>query len=605
MCGICGVVAASGTEIGLSDLACDAMRDRLAHRGPDGAGRFRDGEGSVYLGHRRLSIIDPTPAGDQPMLTPDGRFVLVYNGELYNDGEVRAALADEGVAFASACDTETVLHALAHWGSRACARFRGMYALACWDTLERTLLLARDGFGMKPLYYAFGDSRLVFASEIPALLAHPMVRAEPDLVTVSAYISTIRTTLDDRTMYEGVRTLRPGEWIRFDCSSSTVWMEREFPPQPGFEPVNDSSPSALAESVRDALRVHLRSDVPWCSLLSGGLDSTILAMTAASESDSLRTYVSGCPDAGGGLSDDFEFARRAADAIGTIHSEVPVDRETFLNRWPAMVRSLGVPMSTPNEVAINAVARQLRADGHAVTLSGEGADELFAGYELPLLSAENHVRNNPDTNLRRDAEAGLESAAWLGQEPKWLFLSDGLREASDRDAHLMRWTEDLHASSFREAIAAGEEGDTARVRAFLGMQRRVNLVGLLQRLDTATMLESVEGRTPFADTRMLAASFAIRWRDLFVGGNPPGTKLALRDAFRDALPLPIIERPKRSFPLPFQPWIAGVTGDLLRSPFLCTLYKPEAIEFVRAAPEQHWNLAWPMANLALWGERFV
>jgi asparagine synthase (glutamine-hydrolysing) len=602
MCGICGVVAARGVGTGLTEAQALAMRDRLTHRGPDGAGLFiadDDRHPTAALGHRRLSIIDPSDAGHQPMTTPDGRFVLVYNGELYNDAETRDALRAEGVVFRSECDTETVLHATARWGTRACQRLRGMYAFALWDTQRAVLTLARDGFGMKPLYWSRAGERVVFASEIPALLAHPGIRAQPDPAAVSGYISTIRTTLDDRTLYEGVRTLRPGEWLSIDCSEGETRIDRSWPAQPEIDPS-----LGLAAVVRRSVHAHLRSDVPWCSLLSGGLDSTILASIAAGEAGALKTYVSGCPDADDGLADDFAFADLAADAIGTTHTRVPVDRDAFLERWPEMVRLLGVPLSTPNEVAINAVARRLRADGHPVTLSGEGADELFAGYELPLMTATRHVQSAPDGDERIDAAAGLNAAAWMTSESKWLFLTDALRDGADGDAPLARWSEQMHTDALREAREDGDTADDARVRAFLGVQRRVNLVGLLQRLDTATMLESVEGRTPFADAAVLAAARRTRWKDLFREGDPPGTKLALRDAFRDAVPAPIAERPKRSFPLPFQGWVADALPGLLATGFLREVYRPEAIELVGADPLRHWNLAWPMANLALWGEQF-
>lgn len=365
MCGICGVVPARGIMLGVSQAGFDRMRDRLAHRGPDDAGTLwidNDNAGhSVALGHRRLAIIDPTDAGHQPMTTPDGRYTIVYNGELYNDPELRSTLADEGVRFRSSSDTETLLHAVSRWGTDACEHLRGMYAFALWDHERHRLTLARDGLGIKPLYWTRVGQRIIFASEIPAILIHPDIRAVPDWVTVSSYVSTVRTTLDDRTLYENIRAVRPGEWITIDCSNDALSIEHAAPPQPS---VASDADAPLRDVIHDSLKAHLRSDVPWCSLLSGGIDSTIIASLAIAEAGSLRTYVSGCPDAADGLADDFDFAREAASAIGSSHTEVPVDEHHFIQRWPEMTAALGVPLSTPNEIAINAVANRLQQDGH-------------------------------------------------------------------------------------------------------------------------------------------------------------------------------------------------------------------------------------------------
>jgi asparagine synthase (glutamine-hydrolysing) len=602
MCGIGGIVGRRDAGIGIDRPSIERMRDRLAHRGPDDAGLYwgpDHADPDAALVHRRLSIIDPTPAGHQPMATEDGRFVLVYNGELYNDAELRPILAREGVRFRSSCDTETVLHAVSRWGTDACARLRGMYAFALWDRDTRRLLLARDGFGMKPVYWTRIGERIAFASEIPALLIHPGITARPDWASVSAYVSTVRTGFDDRTLFEGIRSLRPGEWLTIDASGEDLARASSFPTQPGAGTPADET---LAQTVSGSIRAHLRSDVPWCSLLSGGLDSTILATIAAQAAGSLRTYVSGCPDAGDGLADDFAFAAEAASAIGTTHTAVPVDAAHFAEAWPEMIASLGVPLSTPNEVAIRAVARRLRADGHAVTLSGEGADELFAGYELPMMTAHAHVVTNPGGTDEDDGDAALNSAAWLRTDHKHLFVSPDLVRASDRDALLLRAYTTAFRSAREEAESAGETGATARLRAFLGVQRRVNLAGLLQRLDTSTMLESVEGRTPFADANVLRAANRLPLRELFEPGDPPATKTALRQAFAGRIPASIATRPKRSFPLPFQTWLATAAQHAASKPFLESVYTPETIAMTCAEPARHWNLAWPMFNLAIWSE---
>ena len=594
MCGILGIATTRGREPSLDDRAVARLRDLMTHRGPDDAGLWR--RENVVLAHRRLAVLDPTTGGRQPMVTPDGRFALVYNGELYNDAELRADLEAEGVRFVSSCDTETILHALRCWGLGALARFRGMFALGFCDTRAHTLTLARDPFGIKPLYYRLGPARggteLVFASEVAPILAHPAVTPEPDPAGVSAYLTTIRTTIGDRTLFAGVRTLLPGQVLAFDLSGDEPRTTSSDLPtaQTGVDPDD------LRAVVGGSVRAHLRSDRPLCCLLSGGLDSSICAHTAAPLVESLHTYCSGTPDAEpvGGVpqSEDFAHARLVAEAIGSVHTEAPVSRELFAQRWGEMVGRTGVPLSTPNEVAINEVARTLRAAGHVVTLSGEGADELFAGYEQPMRLAAAHVESgNEDPGLFQ-----LNSAAWIPPASKPALLREHVWRGLGGDAHLVGTYRETYR---RVSLRVGDP-----LEAHLRFHRRVNLAGLLLRLDSATMLESVEGRTPFADVRVAGAGDALPMsRKYSVGPDGARTKTALREAFATDLPDAVVRRPKASFPLPFQNWVADST-DALDHPLLSELFTDAAVEAVRANPAGLWSLAWPMVNLGLWGARW-
>lgn len=648
MCGVLGIVTSVGREVSVSDGAAMAMRDRMTHRGPDDAGMVRLGVGGgggggagrggagggawhVLLAHRRLSVLDPTSAGHQPMGTADGRLWLVYNGEIYNDAALREDLigedllrkdgAREGVAFKTRCDTETLLVAIERWGVEGAVNAaRGMFAFGVYDARRETLTLARDAMGIKPLYWARtsvagGGFEFVFASEIPAILGHPAVSAAPDMLGVGAYMTTIRTTTDDRTMYEGVRVVRPGEMVEVDLRDGSLTVSRWWLEQGG----RGRAPGAIREggwSARDArevvtesVRAHLRSDVQMCALLSGGLDSTIVCRVAMDELGELRTYCSGSRAEGGaaaGASEDFGFASRAAAAIGSRHVEAPVTREMFGARWRSMVGRMGVPLSTPNEVAINEVARRLREDGNVVTLSGEGADELFGGYAGPMSMAKFHVeRGNREPGLFQ-----LGSAAWMSADVKAGLLREEVWRGMERDA----WLCDVYRASFERvaSLAGGEDEESVDDRelgAHLRFQREINLVGLLQRLDSATMLESVEGRTPFADVVVAAFADRLPMRDKFVervdevGGSPHSrTKIALREAFGGVLPREIVERPKASFPLPFQAWVSD-QGELIRgSAFLRACFRGEAVEGVASDPSQFWAYAWPMANLAMWAE---
>ncbi len=603
MCGILAIAAPDGHAPSVSDAQAARMRDLMAHRGPDDATLER--HASVLLAHRRLAVLDPTPAGRQPMTTPDGRFSLIYNGELYNDAELRAELEAEGVRFRSSCDTETVLHALARWGPDAAPRLRGMYAFALHDRRDRTLLLGRDPMGIKPLYLWRGEvdghAEMVAASEIPAILAHPRVSARPDLVGISAYLTTIRPVVGSRTMFEGVRAVRPGEWIGIDLASETL---RETTHE---APIAGATGEGIREMVEDSVRRHLRSDVPTCCLLSGGLDSSVVCAVARRETDTLRTYCAGAADAGSD-SADFEFAREVAAALDSEHTEAIVTPELFVERWREMVERQGVVLSTPNEVAINEVARAIRGRGDVVTLSGEGADELFGGYELPMALAAEHASGS--ARLPRDGgEFHLASAAWIPAGAKNGVMSPPAARAVEGDAWLFE-AFNAEFDACEAEVGAGARGDSdqdIRVQAHLRFHRRVNLSNLLRRLDSATMLESVEGRTPFADAAVCAAAEALPMARKYQaggGGADGGTKIALREAFAGELLAAVVARPKASFPLPFQGWVGDCAGALRESVLAGEIFDQKAVADICARPGELWHMAWPMINVALWGRRW-
>lgn len=595
MCGLVGVI--SGNPIDQRDVL--AMRDALVHRGPDDVGLMQTRCGT--LGHTRLSVIDTSSLGHQPMTTEDGRFSIVYNGELYNDAELRHELSAIGVRFRSSCDSETVLQAVAAWGLDARHRLRGMYAMAVVDVQDRVCMLARDAMGMKPLYIArLGglNGGLLIGSEIRSVLAHPRMEAKPDPITMSAYLTTIRPEFGRRTLFDGVEGLQPGEWALYSTDDQRLIQRVSCWDPSGTDAVSEQlysgDPCETRRLIEDSIIGHLRTDVPMCSLLSGGLDSSIIAKVAFEQLGELRTFCAGARIQG--FDDDFAVASRMAKELGTDHTEVEVDSIDFLNRWRSMVFETGIPLSTPNEVAIFEVCAALRGSGYTVVLSGEGADELFGGYESPMMQAQAYVDHIPDS----DQVAGLfhlRSNAWIGDEVKGVVMRADWLTAIDGDT-------ELKACYQAEYDQLRSETDDL-MQAHLKFHRRMNLPNLLRRLDSASMLSSVEGRTPFADAVVARYAESIPMSRKFVGGGGASrTKIALREAFADVLPAEVVARPKASFPLPFQEWMGGVGGLLSRSDFAKTYFQPEAIDAVVGDVSKHWNLAWPMMNLAIWGERW-
>jgi len=572
----------------------------MAHRGPDGAGLW-DG-GNVVMAHRRLIVIDPSPLAHQPFLSPRGP-VLVYNGELYNDAEVRAALLARGVRTRTQSDTETVLLALETWGEAAFARLRGMYALAYYDPNRKQLLLARDPLGVKPLYWRRvrnGEhTDIAFASELKPLACMTAERPRPDLVAVSGYLTTIRTTLGERTLFDGISTVLPGELLTINLGGRqpVVMRSKVLPRAPqAVGGLNGWSVSDVKDAITESVHVHLRSDVPTCSLLSGGLDSSIIASLAMAESGRLSTYCSGAPTAEAG--DDFSYARQVAAHLGSSHTEAPVTREMFSQRWSDMVSAAGVPLSTPNEVAINEVARRLRAQGNIVALSGEGADELFGGYDMALAAAARFEQAGGGDG----GQFHLNEIAWTPMNVKQDVLEDDAWRSLERDSALI----ESYRTEFATA-AAERTDDDHPLQPHLRFMRRVNLAGLLLRLDSATMLAGVEGRTPFADSVICDGAEGMAMALKFQPGTEAAgpvhrTKIALREAFAPLLPAPVLARSKASFPLPFTTWLGDQSEVVRQSLLVRSLFTVAAVEAVCARPAQLWRLAWPMMNLALWGE---
>ncbi len=601
MCGILGAVTTASASLNVSEALWCAARDSMTHRGPDDAGLWWSGDrvesSAAVLAHRRLAVLDPTPAGHQPMATPDGRWILTYNGELYNDAELRQQLRLTGTRFRTSCDTETVLAAIERWGSAAVSRFRGMFALAAIDTREQTLLLARDPLGVKPLYVAraasaSGDPVFVFASEPRAMFELPVVDPQPDPVTVGSFMTTIRPTLGHRTMFAGVHTLLPGEVREIDWGTPAL-VERSESLWDSTAPMDDASEDEIRHELQRSVAVHLRSDVRVCLLLSGGLDSAVIAREAAPSMSPLMTF---CAGADG--SPDLPEARSFARQLGADHREAFVTRDRFVSRWPEMIAKTGVPLSTPNEVAIDAIARTLRLAGNTVTLSGEGADELFAGYDVPMRMAQEFVSGG-------DADGGrfhVESNQWTPLDTLGSLFISGMIDAEACAAETLS----TYRKTWKHAVAGTPDGDP--LRAHRRFHRMANLPNLLRRLDSATMLSSVEGRTPFADMRVAQLAERLPSAALFDpsidAAKRPATKLALRRAYTDDLPDSILQRPKASFPIPFESWIEPMGTMLRTSVFARDTFSPAAVEAVASRPRELWNLAWPMMNLAMWGDHW-
>lgn len=643
MCGILGCFALHTREA-LDPRRLQPGLQQLRRRGPDGQG-IHAGPG-LLLGHRRLAILD-RQGGAQPWVDARTGDALTYNGELYNQDATRAALARDGQAFRTRCDTEALFAALQHQGTTALPGFDGMYAFAYYAAGEDALWLVRDPFGIKPLYYTCAGGTLYFASSVAALLSFPEVPRTLDLAATSHYLSTIRTTLGARTLLAGVHSVEPGHVLIFRRGREAPQVQR-FGALPALAASAKAQPPRdLLEQVRDGVRAAVKrqcsSDVPVGSFLSGGLDSSILAsVLSGHRPEGYRAFGLGCtPDEASlqpGTPDERIYAEAVAEQFDLPLSTLSLDSGAFDDGWAFLIRENGQPLSTPNEVAILQLARALR-EHCTVVLSGEGADEIFGGYVQATFGAYDYERAQRSATLAHDhpfrralrrlygqdhfsclAEHYFRLASWVPLPEKAALLSADARAALHGDEALF-----LHYLSFFEA-----HRELTPFDQYLHLHARHNLEGLLQRFDSSTMAASVEGRVPFTDPALAQQLFALpdtlkmHWRtpgaraaatDLNVAEiDARGlveTKVLLRQAFRGDLPAFVLERPKASFPVPFQTWLASADSAaaravLLHGPLAQGLCAPEALQQLTTYPEHGHNarILWPLLNLHRWMEQW-
>lgn len=577
MCGIAGVMRLDGDPV--SGRTIQAMTDALIHRGPDDQGTWI-GRG-VGLGHRRLAIIAPGPEGRQPMATADQRYVISYNGELYNFAELRVELESLGRRFRTRTDTEVVLHAYATWGPEAVSRFNGMFALAIWDTVERTLFLARDRYGIKPLYYAQRGDTLVFGSEIKALLAHPAVSAKVCLPALHEYF-TFQNIFSDLTMFDGVHLLPPGHVMRVPVRAPMPRPQRYW----DFDFTTDHQldmPTAEAEVSRlfeQAVDRQLVSDVPLGAYLSGGIDSGSITCIAARRVPGLCSFTCGFDlSSASGLElacDERAKAEFLSNRYKTEHYEIVLkagDMERAIQKLIWHLEDPRVGQSYPNYYAARLASHVCK-----VVLSGTGSDELFAGYPWRYYG--------PATD---NAEPGdyLDKyyAYWqrlVPDELKPRFFRPHLHEAMLVGHPTRAVFKRVHAERLADARTPEDY-----VNFSLYFELKTFLHGLLLVEDKLSMAHGLESRVPFLDNDLVDFATRIpvqhklrhlrppaRIDENVVGRKPDryfmrtsDGKLILRRVLSRYVPESYAFAPKQGFSAPDGSWFRGESVDYLRRLF--------------------------------------
>jgi asparagine synthase (glutamine-hydrolysing) len=623
MCGIAGALALDGSAPVTGELVT-RMRETLVHRGPDGAATWVSEDGRVGLGFRRLAIVDLTDGAMQPMPNEDGSVRVVYNGEIYNHAELRRELEGLGHRFRSDhSDTEVIVHGYEQWGKDCLARFRGMFAFALWDGRRRSLWLARDRLGIKPLYYTAAGGRVAFASEPKALLADPGLKRELDPEALFHYLSFL-TVPAPLTLFRGIRKLAAATWIQFDVDGA-VAERRYWEPWGEAEPLTGAAEAELAELVLAELRISVRlrklADVPVGVFLSGGVDSSAnAALFAEGEQRPVETFTIGYEGDNPGYRNEFDWARRMAAHIGAAHHERLLTQQETIDFLPQMVRLTDEPIADPVAVPLFHVCELARRSGVVVGQSGEGADELFLGYpswrtllrlqrldDLPVPATAKRLalaairaggggRSRQYELLRRGAE-GL-PVFWGGAEAfteaeKRRLLAPALsRELSG----LSSW--DVVEPIHRRFRAGSLEQSHLHWMTYLDLNLRLPEL-LLARIDRMSMGVSLEARVPFLDHRLVELALAIPQRAQANGGS---LKPILRRSLRGVVPDELLDRPKQGFRVPVEDWLRGPLGDHARAEVrelarTAGLLDPAAVEHQLERPRRS---TWYLLNLALW-----
>jgi asparagine synthase (glutamine-hydrolysing) len=574
MCGIAGIMTANGAAPPAAAL--QAMGAALKHRGPDGNGRY--GVGDVGMVQTRLAIID-LATGDQP-LHERGGAALIANGEIYNYVELRAALSSAGVSFATGSDCETPLHLYRRHGLAFTDHLRGMYAIALHDPASGRLVLARDPFGIKPLYYVETPERFVFASEPEVLIASGLVTAL--LVRqVRNELLQLQFTTGRETIYGGIQRVLPGETVVVTRGRVVERRRREPLPPGGPVPHSDAEALATFDSVfADSVLVHQRADVPYGMFLSGGLDSSaVLAMMARLNERPVKAFTVGFGS--GRVADERAQARSVAKALGAEHVEIEFREGDFWRLLPEVARAMDDPAADYAVLPTYKLAAAARGEGLKVILSGEGGDELFGGY---------------------GRYRGVMRPWWLGG--RLLRARGALEKLGVLRGDLAGW---------RDGIAAAELRAASPERTRLQVAQATDCADwlpndLLGKLDRCLMAHGIEGRTPFLDP--VVADFAFRLPDSLKVRRGRG-KWLLRRWLAEHVPAAQPLARKRGFTVPVGDWIAKRGAQLgpmvARQPGVREICLPDAVEeLFRAAPSRHTGFAaWTLLFYALWHRHHI
>jgi asparagine synthase (glutamine-hydrolysing) len=640
MCGICGIweYGASKGRVELSLV--ERMRDEMRHRGPDDEGASLFDGGRFGLGFRRLSIIHLSTAGNQPMRGCEGKQVwIVFNGEIYNHAELRQGLEQRGHQYASRTDTETILHLYEERGLDFVNEIEGDFAIALWDAERGQLVLARDRVGVKPLYFYNREGRFIFASEIKAILRHPAVTPEINEESLYHYL-TFLTTPAPRTLFRNIQKLPAGHMlvVKRDGATETTQYWDALPNQVLPNRAEADHQEEILRLLRDSIRKRMMSDVPFGVFLSGGVDSSAnVALMSELMSQPVRTYTVGFAD--NEELNELKSARAVAKRFGTDHHEVIIGQEDMQNFLPDLIFHQDEPLADPVCVPLYYVSRLARETGTIVVQVGEGADEIFAGYDWfrkyvrindqfwqqaeklplslrhslaamakPLMEASFYKRTAIE--LTRRLGAG-EPLFWGGAI---VFDEDFKRRvlSSEMSAEVNGLSSyDAVKDHLDHVARVRPDSDFAARMSYLELKLRLPEL-LLMRVDKMTMATSVEARVPFLDHHLVEYAMSLPV-DLKIKGT--SGKHILKSALEKVLPPDLLYRPKRGFGAPVREWFRDAGSEVLGGHIMNSSMRKRGLfdyDFIARLLDEHrrgardWSFhLWALLNVSLWYDRWI
>ena len=620
MCGITGIISDDAVLGSLSSLT--AMTDAIQHRGPDDSGYYKttDERGRfVGMGHRRLSIID-VDSGKQPISNEDETVFLVFNGEIYNFQELRSTLVEKGHVFKTLSDSEVIVHAYEEYGEQCVSHFRGMFAFAIWNDVKKTLYLARDRFGKKPLFYSIRNDSLLFASEIKSLNAVLDLRDEINTSVIPDYLA-YRYVPGPDTLYNDIYKLSPGAYATY-CNGVLQEHSYYLPPDRNryhrsTNATDDEAVEKFLGILRESVKLRMISDVPFGAFLSGGIDSTaIVALMSEISSYPVKTFSVGFDESN---YSELKYAETVAKHFGTDHHELTVTHEELIEHLPALIRFRDAPVSEPSDIPIYLLALEAGKSVKMV-LTGEGSDEILGGYPKHVFERyAKYYQLVPKAVRHLLIEPMVKVLPYKFRRAKTALCTLGIEDPTER---LPRWfgalsssdSERLFAAEYDHKVRSNKpspflvDKEASALRKILYFDQTSWLPdNLLERGDRMTMAASIEARMPFMDHHMagyvstLPDRFRVRRRT---------TKWILREAMKGLVPDEILNRPKVGFRLPVNEWFRGPMKDYLYDNLIGVssiskdFYKQDFLEkLLREHANGRQNnekVLWTLLNLELW-----
>jgi len=638
MCGICGVFNYANDGSIEEDIIIK-MRDTMVHRGPDDKGVFISSNGSVGLGHRRLSIIDLSASGRQPLSNEDGTVWVVYNGEIYNYQELMIELKEKGHEFKSRTDSEVLVHLYEEYGKSLVKKLRGMFAFAIWDSKKGQLFLARDRIGIKPLYYAMQNGCFIFASEIKAILEHPNIQKDVDEEAFYHYLTFVVTPAP-LTLFKGIKKMAPGHLLEIDANGIVeeewYWDELDF--------ITDNSTKAqpeefytkrIMELLRESIKDRMISDVPFGVFLSGGIDSsTNVALMAELMNRPVDTFSVGFK--GQEQYNEFVYAREISKKFGTNHHEIMIGHQDLVDYVPQLIYHQDEPIADPVCIPLYYVSKLARDNGTIVVQVGEGSDEIFSGYES-YFKIYNFYKNRwryyelLPSILRKCIYSIL--APWFEKKKKFGALDYLQRASLDRGvfwggaiAFSEPQKETLLSETFKKRMANIDSFEV--VNEYLGkldavgigidqlvkmiyLELKIRLPELLlMRVDKVSMSTSIEARVPFLDHRLVEFAMSIP-TEMKIKGEP---KYILKKSVEGLIPDHIIYRKKQGFGAPIGEWFQGeleeyATDAILNSKikergFFNYDYIRQILDWHRGGKDDYSFYLWNLFNVSCWYDQW-